>query len=169
MKTTTIICANCGSAFDREVREIKRSQKIGRKNYCSRTCSGKKNHTHLDPYKGQGEIWKHSGKKDEFTGLRIHISKAKRREKRIDISVKDLFDIWNLQKGICVYSKVALLHPVSKGKNNPVYTASLDRIDSSIGYIKNNIQFVSIAVNYMKNTMTDSEVKNFINILKQQK
>jgi len=36
-------------------------------------------------------------------------------------------------------------------------TASLDRIDSNIGYIKGNIQWVSQCINYMKNTMTHEE------------
>lgn len=43
--------------------------------------------------------------------------------------------------------------------NNPIYTASVDRIDSSKGYIPGNIQFVSTCINYMKNTMSDSDIR----------
>ena len=43
--------------------------------------------------------------------------------------------------------------------------ASLDRIDSSKGYIKGNIQFISTPINYMKSTMTDSEVKSFLKLI----
>lgn len=34
---------------------------------------------------------------------------------------------------------------------------SLDRIDSSKGYIKNNVQFVIIEINIMKNNFLESE------------
>ena len=30
------------------------------------------------------------------------------------------------------------------------------------GYNKNNIQFISVTMNYMKNTMTDIEVKKYL-------
>jgi hypothetical protein len=39
--------------------------------------------------------------------------------------------------------------------------ASLDRIDSSKGYIKGNIQFVSVIANYAKNEMTHDEMLYF--------
>ena len=45
-------------------------------------------------------------------------------------------------------------------------TASLDRIDSSIGYYQGNVQFISIAMNHMKNVMSDSEVKELLNIIR---
>lgn len=39
--------------------------------------------------------------------------------------------------------------------------ASLDRIDSSIGYIPGNIRFVSVMANYCKNSFSDQEVFEF--------
>ena len=33
--------------------------------------------------------------------------------------------------------------------------ASLDRIDSSKGYVKGNVQFIVAPINYMKNTLSD--------------
>ena len=38
----------------------------------------------------------------------------------------------------------------------------IDRIDSSKGYIKDNIQFISTPINYLKNTMSDSETKQYL-------
>lgn len=43
--------------------------------------------------------------------------------------------------------------------NNPIFTASVDRIDSSKGYIPGNIQFVSTCINYLKNTMSDKDTR----------
>jgi hypothetical protein len=45
--------------------------------------------------------------------------------------------------------------------------ASVDRIDSSVGYEKNNIQFVSRTINYAKNDMTHEEMIKFLSFLKQ--
>lgn len=67
---------------------------------------------------------------------------------------------WNKQKGICPYSGISLLVPTyKKNHNNPIYSASVDRIDSTKGYIPGNIQFVSTCINYMKNTMSDEETR----------
>ena len=40
--------------------------------------------------------------------------------------------------------------------------ASLDRIDSSKGYFKNNIEFVCMAINFTKRDRTKEEMKSFI-------
>ena len=39
--------------------------------------------------------------------------------------------------------------------------ASVDRIDSSKGYIKGNIQFVSLVAQYAKNMWDEKELYNF--------
>jgi hypothetical protein len=43
---------------------------------------------------------------------------------------------------------------------------SLDRINNSLGYVIGNVQFVSIVINFMKNTMSEKEVYELINIIK---
>lgn len=40
--------------------------------------------------------------------------------------------------------------------------ASLDRIDSSKGYIKGNVEFVCYAINLAKNSFTRDEMKEFL-------
>ena len=49
--------------------------------------------------------------------------------------------------------------------NDPIYTASLDRIDSNKGYIKGNVQFISTAINYMKNNMSNEDTIKLCKII----
>ena len=71
---------------------------------------------------------------------------------------QDLKQQWEKQKGKCIYSGIDLeLSKHNKIVKNPITSASLDRIDSSKGYIKGNIQFVSRSINYMKGEMNHKE------------
>ena len=71
-----------------------------------------------------------------------------------------------MYNGICPYSKVTLEFVPKKGKSNPIYTISLDRKDSNLGYIKENIQFISIAMNHLKNSMSEENMQEILTILK---
>ena len=80
-----------------------------------------------------------------------------------------MLDVWNKQQGICIYSKVQLQKCSNINFNDRVYSMSLDRIDSSKGYVKDNIQFISIAMNYLKNSMTHQEMLEIIELIKNSK
>ena len=57
-----------------------------------------------------------------------------------------------------------LLVPIIKGnKASYEYSPSLDRIDNSIGYTKDNIMIISKKANSMKNSATTQELINFCN------
>lgn len=69
-------------------------------------------------------------------------------------------------KGICPYTGIELKHPSIKKKNSIIKTASLeDRIDSSKGYVEKNLQFVSMAINFMKNSMSHEETIKLCKII----
>jgi len=106
-----------------------------------------------------------NNRRDEFSDFREHLRRASRRNKSFDLSLQDLKDQWDKQKGLCVYSKVQLIHP-TPGSNSHLYTASVDRIDSSLGYVKGNVQFISIAMNHMKANMSDEDMFKLLAILK---
>ncbi len=74
---------------------------------------------------------------------------AENRSVLFNVSIKDLYDKWQKQNGKCALSNIPLtISPVEKGK--VITTASLDRIDSSKGYVKENIQWVHKHINVMK-------------------
>lgn len=95
--------------------------------------------------------------RDKFTGFRQFVVRARSRKKLGELTLQGLFNIWEKQKGICPYSGVQLILPSYRKKNDKIYVASLDRIESSLPYDDNNIQFVSAAINYMKGELSHDE------------
>lgn len=169
MKTESVICEQCGESFDKLSKEVKRSISLGRKQYCSRSCAGKSvsniqhlikinplDASHLNAY----------NRRDEFTGFRVHLRRLNNRNKKVDLTLQDLKSVFESQNGICPYSGVKLIFAPSSGKSNPIYTMSIDRKDSSLDYTKNNIQFTSIAMNHLKNNMTEEQMQEMLAVLK---
>ncbi len=164
-KTTKFFCFNCGKESEKALSELIRNEQLKRKNFCSRKCSGQNNLKNFGDKRNIG-FSKNPKKRDDFTPFRIHLRRAKKRFKEVDITLEYLKEIWDKQNGICPYTNIKLVMPLNKQKNNVFYTASLDRIDSSKGYIKGNIQFISTAINYMKAEATHEQTIEFINLIK---
>lgn len=82
---------------------------------------------------------------------------GKPRNLKVDIDKKFLIELWNTQDGLCAISKVPMEH-----KWGLVASGSVDRIDSSKGYIRNNVQLVCKGINLMKNTHTNKEIFAFL-------
>ncbi len=75
---------------------------------------------------------------------------------RIDIDINYTWELFLKQGRKCVYSGIELHFPIdSKKSSYKESTASLDRIDSSKGYVKGNVQFVHKHVNMMKSTYSE--------------
>ena len=85
-----------------------------------------------------------------------------RKNKEFNITEIDLQNLWSKQDGKCAYSKL----PMSAASNQ-LYTVSLDRIDSSIGYVVGNIQLVCAAVNKMKQEYTEEVFLTLCNLITQ--
>ena len=79
---------------------------------------------------------------------------APRRKLSFNISSLDLEEQWIKQNGKCFYTNVYLKADIPKESVNKETLVSVDRIDSNIGYEKNNIRFVSYDINTMKATNT---------------
>lgn len=170
-KLGTCKCENCAIEFKKPQSEINRNQKLGRKNFCSRSCVGNNNIKNFGDRKNTYDISKHAGsRRDELTKFRYHYRNILKRDKKIDVTIQDLKDLWENQKGICSYLGIELhLNTYGKIKKDPITSASLDRIDSSRGYVKGNLQWISRSMNYLKNDMSEYQVFEVMDLIYKQK
>ena len=91
--------------------------------------------------------------------MKIAIRGAKKRSLEFNISVEYMKRLFLEQHQKCAYLKTELYLGCKSGD---IYTnASIDRIDSSKGYIEGNVQWVHKKVNIMKQDMTN---ENFLEL-----
>ena len=165
-KKVEVQCDCCNTIYLKDESEVKRNQKLNRLSFCSPRCLGINNTIHLKGVRPDASHLNSGNRRDEYTGFREHLIRAKRRTQDVNIDLEDLKQTWEEQQGICPYSKVQLRFVSKTGRNNPIYAMSLDRKDSKLGYVKGNIQFISIAMNLMKNSMSEEEMQELLMILK---
>lgn len=167
-KLVRIKCDFCGTEFEKPKSEYDRNIKLNRHNFCSRSCSGKYvSSLNLPPSQAQlnnrERIKNFCGNRaSEYSPFLYVMRTIRNRFKNVDVDVEYLKEVWERQKGICPYTKLKLILPTYKISPDTKYRASLDRIDSTKGYIKGNVQFISTPINYLKNTMSDEETKSFL-------
>ena len=80
------------------------------------------------------------------------------------IDVEYLKEMWNKQRGICPYTGIKMILPSTTQEYSLLHSpkkASLDRIDSTKGYSKGNVEFVCCTINLAKNSFTRNEMKEF--------
>lgn len=166
-KLISIQCDGCGITYDKPITEYNRNIEKGRKSYCSRNCTGKFNHGHLEKYRNLNDISQYSNNRaNEYSQFKYYLKGPKARYKECLITVEDLKNQWEKQNGICPYTGIKLILTThTKVIKDPIYRASLDRIDSSKGYIIDNIQFISLPINYMKNTMSHEQTLDLCKII----
>lgn len=92
-----------------------------------------------------------------YTALKLS---AKKRNIELNISKKDLFDLYIKQKGKCYYTGLYIILN-SSGFFDETPIASIDRIDSSKPYNLDNVKFVHKTINLMKNTLTDYDFRKY--------
>ena len=162
-----VVCSNpkCNKLFMKDGSEVRRSKKRGADNYCSLSCSGIVNHEQLKSGSENSKYLIGVTKADKYTGLREHFRRAKYRNQDVNITLDDLLEQWTKQDGVCPYTGVKLIHPIRIKDEGLIYMASLDRVDSKIGYMKGNIQFISAAANLAKNNMTHEQMIEFCKLI----
>lgn len=82
-------------------------------------------------------------------------SHAKRRGIPFDLSIEYVNHLFEFQDGRCAYTntKLSFEHYGYKGEYS---NASLDRRDSSLGYIEGNVQWVLTEINFMKQSLSEN-------------
>lgn len=86
-------------------------------------------------------------------------------KKKLDFNLtKDyLKQLWDKQNGICALSGIAMTFDIDSGRTNT--NVSVDRINPNLGYTKDNIQLVCMAVNQMKSDLKLEELYMFCEAL----
>lgn len=139
-KLITFVCDCCGKEAQKPLSEYNRNKKLGRKNFCSRSCAiryANKNKLHTFTDKCREHLLSICNNQiDEYTGFRYILRSVYKRFKEVDIDLEYLKQLWETQKGICPYTGIKLKLPTYKNHNFYFDCASLDRIDSFKGYIK---------------------------------
>jgi hypothetical protein len=170
-----LICAYCAKSFEYPAKEYKRqSTKYDRSDdtyCCSRSCVACLRHNRIDDnFKARKEnlvvnnIGNKYGRKysDEDKPFAEFMRRARMRSSykkydRDDMDIDYLKSIWKEQKGLCAITRVIIY---LEGNISP-FKASLDRKDSSIGYVRGNVQFVAYSVNLAKQSFPDEEILEF--------
>lgn len=85
---------------------------------------------------------------------------AFKRKINFEITGKDVQNMYNEQQGRCYISNILLSF-----KRQTCYSMSIDRIDSSKGYTKDNCKLCCLSINYLKSDFLLEDVTNFLNDL----
>lgn len=141
------IC-DCGNTAYRNIRQLRVAGKTSCG--CNMHNKGVLNHS----YTGTKNI----------TGLFFsHIrTAAHKRNLPFLITINEIEELWQQQNSMCALSGVPIALPVGwTGKK----TASLDRIDSTLGYTLDNVQWVHKDINMMKFDLDNIQFINLCNLI----
>lgn len=146
-------CYKCKCDCGNEVIMSRSNLKIGRVSSCG--CF-------LKQKKDKSRHWKGCG--DISSSLFCHIKTgAIRRSIEFNITIEYVWDLFLKQDKRCKISGVAINFQSEAKKYDG--TASLDRIDSSKGYIEGNVQWVHKKINIMKQNNSDEQFIEWCNII----
>lgn len=81
-------------------------------------------------------------------------------QREIDIDTQFLIDLFNQQNGLCPYSGNKMVFDINSPER-----LSLDRKDSTKGYIKSNVVWCCWQANNMKQDLSMDDFKKWVNII----
>ncbi len=111
-------------------------------------CASRKRGKDHENYKGYEEI-----SSSLWSSLKRG---ALHRKLKFEVSIEDIWQLFLDQGRRCALSGVVLIFAKTR-KEYKLTTASLDRIDSSKGYVKGNLQWVHKNINMMKWNLSQSD------------
>lgn len=141
-----IVKCDCGNEIKMASADFMRKPK--RPHQSPRSCGCYRKRNRSPKYKGVGDL-SHSKFKNICKG-------AEERNLPFKITIKQAWDLFCKQNGRCALTGVPIvLDPSSMAAG--ANTASLDRIDNSKGYVRGNIQWVHVEINFMKHSRSQEE------------
>ena len=155
------ICSNCRKEKSYSEFHAKAESSDGHSSWC-KTCRKHWNDK-IAPKKKIKDNERLSRSPDNF--LKHWLCNAKRQARYPtddDVTLDYLMDLWKKQKGLCALSQQPMTH--IKGKGRVHENVSVDRIDSSIHYKRENLQLVCFIFNMWKGTLSNEEFKNFVHL-----
>lgn len=111
-------------------------------------CDWRLSNKNHNGWRGYGDI-----PKDFFSTIKRG---AKSRDIKFDITIEYLWDLFIKQDKKCALSGLELSFSKTR-KDTKSKSVSIDRIDSNIGYVKDNVQWVHKIVNIMKNKLDEQD------------
>lgn len=101
--------------------------------------------------------------KGKLTSLVINTKNRSKKKKWTDYELDTAFlmELWEKQNGKCALSGKEMLIRTSRSDDLFPYVVSVDRIDSSLGYRKANVQLVCVGANLLKNSMSMDQFLDF--------
>jgi len=185
-KHVKLKCAHSGEFFWKDKSEYTRRIKANPNHKFYKSVkdaalgAGEKHYSHLKFYMGVvNDHFKNArdNRKDEFSPFRYFIRQAKYKSETkktkfqsFNITLEYLKDLWESQGGKCAISGVEMELPATLAENrDSPFCASLDRINSEVGYIQGNVQFVTQFCNLGKRDFKTEKVLKFIQAVKKSK
>ena len=92
----------------------------------------------------------------------LFITTKSRMKSSDNMSLEYLINLYETQNGKCALSGIKMANLIGDHA-----TISIDRIDPNFGYIIGNVQLVCQFINLGKNKHTNSEVVEFLNMIKE--
>jgi hypothetical protein len=116
-----------------------------------------------------GKITRPLYTKSDFYLLRKVLDNFNRKE--CYVTQKDLYDIWQRQSGLCIYSKAPLILKTKRDESNRIkhsynFQCSVDRINPELPYTKSNIHLISVSSNFAKHSLPHEAFLQFIEEMK---
>ncbi len=156
-------CGVCGKPMKRAIGEVNRNKKRNNVICCSKSCQGKVCVKHIPKDANRDDL---SPFRRHFISIKNTRNSRKGEKKnchKCDITIEDLKIQWEKQKGICPYTGWELENPPTtyRGGLSKPNRASVDRIDSSKPYVRENIQFICLMAQFAKNRWSENEFLDF--------